>query len=237
MSGHYHAGGMLVFKCSSWLNSSGEHCQPNWVERDHAVAFVIESLRRRFRELVDPEAFKTEVRKALEASQVNRSEMQTRLEAAKVKLANVRRQADRTMRMVIDAASDTEAEALEGAYKDKRREALDAEGEVRRLEADMVAVGMPVGDEVERTIGYLRDLDRMLEDMPEDSLRSLFDTVGARLEVRFTANTGTGRRRRLPVGGTLRFGVGVTGSALIAPGNTRPSASAEGLAAKNIGFG
>jgi len=66
LTGHYHNGDRLVFKCSTWLNSGCEKCHPNWVDSNDVVAFALEAIRRKFRQLVDPEVFKAEVRKALQ---------------------------------------------------------------------------------------------------------------------------------------------------------------------------
>lgn len=235
MAGHYHDGDRLVFKCSTWLNSGCEKCHPNWVDRNDVVAFALEAIRRKFRQLVDPEVFKAEVRKALQDTESGRDDLEANLRLAQVRLTNAKRQVERATRLVIEADSDEQASAAEAGLDEKRQLVQATEAEVRDLETRLAELGVPIGHEVERTIEYLRDLDRLLDDFPEGHLRNLFDTVGVRLTVRFMDNPGKGRRRRLPTGGTLAFGVGITGQAL--PENDSTSAGAEVVSPKNIGFG
>lgn len=161
--------------------------------------------------------------------------MQARLNMTQVRFGNIQLQLDRARKAYLDAPTEVEAAAPEAGYKEKVRQSTEAERDLRDLEVEMASLGMPVGEEVERTIEYLKDLDRLLDDMPEDSLRTIFNAVGARIEVRFAPNPAKGRRHRVPVGGTLAFGVGVDGRKL--PRNAEPSAVAEGSGPRIIGCG
>ncbi len=226
MNGHYHDGNHLIYKCSTFLNSNGELCHPNWVSRAQVVTFALELVRRRIYALSDRQRFEKEVQSALDAARVNRSDLEQRLHAARAKEGALKRKFDRVLCLVMEAESEEEAKAADVALKAQRAEVAAAGMAVSSLEAEVAAIGVPMGDDVATAVEYLQGLDRMLRQMPPGRLRDVFDGMGIRLTIRFESNTGKGRRRRLPVGGVMQLGATPIDSALL--DTKAPSAGAEG---------
>lgn len=234
MSGHYQ-GKMLVFKCSTYLNSGGAKCFANWVPRDAVVLFVLETVRRQIRYLRRENQLEAEVRRIMEETKSNRHDLEVQLDAMRARLDRLKMEFGQAYRDSI-APGNAEQKAIICEIRDKLGKEMEtAKAELRRLEMDLVNIGLGSRDDIAIALGFLERFERVMEHLPDDGLRRVFDALKAKMTVQFAPNlVGKGRRRlRTPTGGTLAFDpasnlLESVVETLRVPGNEEPSAGAEG---------
>lgn len=198
-------GGGPAYTCSTYSNSHGADCHHNWVQRDLMVGFAIRAIQEMARDKANREALREAIQETLQVQQgrtVQTQDELTRLEGELEVLEECKRAAYRDIRESLDPdrAADAEAyyEELTGRVRGVRRKI----GSLRRTAS---ASDVDLDGEVESTLKVLEELHLMLDRVPPDSLREVFEALGVTVRVEFERRK-VGRRANIPVRAELRLG-------------------------------
>ncbi|MHC5058223.1 MAG: recombinase family protein, partial [Planctomycetota bacterium] len=197
--------GTRTYVCSTYMNSNASKCAHNWIERDQAVAFTVNTVRQRLLAGGQMDALRSAIREVLCRRAKNRPKAAGEAKDLEQQLAELERQRKEAYREKMRTKDPIIHADAEDAYMQICRESRTLTKKLEATKNCLVELPTDIDSEVEACVSLLDRLDVFLK-IPDNRLRQTFNALGVRLTINFD-RAKAGRRKNVPVGGKLEFGV------------------------------